>query len=140
MNQLTYKEAENLIFDAYFKDEILPFKSTFCFCGTLAPNEYSNEGFKNWNNHDGKFDQSKHFYTLNEYARMEEALFIPLGAYNGTISNLSPDHLNEGDIYFEDALFKGMCAALEVLKIIHLQRGEVIDNPVNLKKRELQKI
>jgi len=32
---MTYKQAYDKIIDAYFKDEIKPMDSNFCFCGTL---------------------------------------------------------------------------------------------------------
>ncbi len=43
------------------------------------------------------------------------------------------------DPRFEDQLFSGMVAAIEVLKQIHIERGEVIeDDNYGFKKRELQ--
>ena len=38
----------------------------------------------------------------------------------------------------EDKLFEGMCAALEVLKQIHKERGEDVDSVPEFKKRKLQ--
>ena len=138
MNTPTYKEQFDKITEAYIRGEIKPFNSTFCFCGTLAPEEYSNEGFKNWNDHDGRFNQKKHFYSLEQYGDMEEALFSALGAYTGRMSSFIKPCL-ESDEY-EDVLFNGMCAALEVLKQIHISKGEVIDETPKFTKRELSKI
>lgn len=138
MNTPTYKEQFDKITEAYIKGNIEPYKSNFCFCGTIAPEEYSSEGFKNWNNYDGKFVQSKHFYSLIEYGQMEEALFIPLNAYNGRTSSLSGLRLTEEDEGYEDALFTGMCDALDVLKQIHISKGEIIDDVPVFKKRKIQ--
>ncbi len=131
----SYKEQFDKITEAYIKGEIKPYKSNFCFCGTIAPEEYSADGHKNWNNHDGKFMQHKHFYTLSEYGKMEEALFIPLHAFNGKISGMNIYRLEEGDEGYEDAMFDGMCAALEVLKQIHVHKGDIADEYPVFKKR-----
>lgn len=147
MNKLTYKEAYDKIIQAYFKDEIQPYDSNFCFCGTLAPEIYSNVGYKNWNNHDGKFDQSKHFYLLKEYYRMELALFKPLCATSSVVLPNRPipigycaGKLKKDAEEYEDALFEGMCAALEVLKEIHRIRGENVDDLPVLTKRNLEAV
>lgn len=128
MNQLTFKEAENLIFEAYFKDEILPFDNKYCFCGTLSPNESWASPIIN-----GIF--MPYPYTLDEYTSMEGALF------RGMSEVIQDDrHQTMYHPKYEDAILLGMTYALNVLKDIHLKRGEVIDNSVNLKKRNLVKV
>lgn len=127
MNKLTYKQAFDKITEAYIRGEIQPYKSNFCFCGTIAPEEYSAEGFKNWNNHDGKFDQAKHFYTLAEYGKMERALFYHLGVPESDRISYGRG-IEKSDEGYEDALFNGMVAALEVLKQIHKDRGENVED------------
>jgi hypothetical protein len=128
---LTYKEAYDKIIDAYFKDEINPMSANFCFCGTLAPDS-------SWiQKHLHKVN--KHPYSYEEYRLMEVAL----------LNNIKHDDqailLFNGIIYvydqlsstYEDDLFKGMCAALDVLKDIHRQRGENVDDEVAFTKRQL---
>ena len=124
----TYEQQFNKITEAYIKDEIEPYDSEFCFCGTLNP--YRNiEGLSMAWNYDlnGVTQQYRHPqpYTYKEYKRMEIALF---------------DNLREvvkGNAGWEERLFSGMCEALEVLKQIHIERGEVIDDTPVFKKREL---
>lgn len=106
-NKLTYQQAYDKIIQAYFNDEIKPFKNNFCFCGTLSCG-------KRWNDKD--IDNG--IYSFEEYKRMECALFS--GSIIGKFSHSEfclAAHI--GSNSYEDFLFKGMSAALEVLKEIH---------------------
>lgn len=123
---MTYNEAYDKIIQAYFRDEIKPYKANFCFCGTLCDNSY------NWHGqtHPVK-SKSYHFdyngYSGAEFVEMESAL---LGCLSGKPQCDKPN--------WENALFLGMTAALEVLKQIHRERGEDVDSLPALKKRKLQ--
>jgi len=128
---MTYPEAENKIIQAYFRDEIKPMNPSFCFCGTL-------NGSDSWCIARRGFDWPDN-YTRAEYAKMEAALLNelrPFGVRN--FSRIPGGWTGDIDenIGYEDALFIGMSKALEVLKQIHIDRGENID-PVPFKKREL---
>lgn len=116
---MTYNEAYDKIIDAYFKDEIQPMDPEFCFCGTISPNHW-------WRMQD-MHPEIKYPYSANEYMKMEYALFCGIGLLIG----------DNYDLFYEDALFKGMCAALEVLKQIHESRGEVVEEDRRLQKRVL---
>ncbi len=124
---ITYKEAYDKIIQAYFKDEIQPYNAKFCFCGTLANGSgwYSGQGG----------------YSYKEYTNMEVAL---LHTITKEFAKLHIWGLNEYEKAnhpeWENFLFEGMCAALEVLKQIHIERGEIIDEGLNLTKRELQTV
>lgn len=120
---MTYKEAYDKIIQAYFKDEIKPLLSQFCFCGTLSNGSYWRDGDAN--------------YTSFNYINMESALLRR--------TELCPSIINEDGLFehektrkYEDALFAGMCAALDVLKEIHRSRGEDVDETLTLTKRNLQ--
>ena len=127
---MTYQQAYNKIIDAYFKDEIKPFDAQFCFCGTLC-------GSSDWlyNREDS--------YSPAEYTKMELALFSGLRSIGLRImqnqgSTATPvmgilDVITHAR--YEDALFAGMCAALEVLKEIHRERGENVDDVPEFTKR-----
>lgn len=124
MNRLTYKQAEDLIFKAYFNDKIKPYIKSFCFCGTLCYRK--NEGLF-WN---------PNLYSFFEYEMMEERLLSVLrdNTVGGVCNIYGFNGFNYGSRYeitrhpnYEDALFKGMCASLEVLKQIHRDRGEDVD-------------
>lgn len=116
MEKLTYKQAYDKIIEAYFKDEIKPYDPKFCFCGTL------NKGCDDyWKTYDIKLDGI--YYYGAELQKLEEALFSKLPRY-------CPDR-------GEEKLFAGMCAALDVLKEIHRERGENVDELPTLTKRQL---
>lgn len=126
MEKLTYQQAYNKIIDAYFKNEIKPFNASFCFCGTLANGEI-------WHNNTHMFIPEKHNYTIEEYGRLEKALFVGFPE----VKPLRPGFLwYEGDpddfkkmSDYEDRLFIGMSNALEELKKIHIERGENVEEP-----------
>jgi hypothetical protein len=124
----TYKQARDLIIDAYFKDQIQPLDPTFCFCGTLS--------------HDSKWryqlNGEKYPYTPVEYARMERRLLeavwgnrIDPYSSSSTFLQFFPSR------QYEEDLFKGISDALDELKQIHIERGEIIDEAPEFTKREL---
>lgn len=122
----TYREAFDLITEAYIKGEIEPGDPKFCFCGTLCNNT------ERWFNSFGVVHNDSHGYTGRELYAMENALFTG-------IETIVDWRFNEDHPQYEDALFAGMTAALEVLKQIHIERGEVIDSDVPVfTKRQLQ--
>src|SRR6187431_3627039 len=99
---MIYNEAYNKIIEAYFKDEIKPYDSSFCFCGTLADNTAHWFGSTL-----GRFHRDYAGYKGLEYLRMERALLDTIQGANGD---------------YETLLFLGMSAALDVLKQIHIER------------------
>jgi hypothetical protein len=119
MQRLTYQQAYDKIIQAYFKDEIKPIDSNFCFCGTL-------HGDCSWTTAD-----NRSLYSRNEYGKMELALFSSFPDLNyNSVCNLSCFSASTnfvGSKVYEERLFAGMCAALEVLKQIHKDRGEDVD-------------
>jgi hypothetical protein len=127
---MKYSEAYDKIIQAYFKDEIKPWDASFCFCGNLCDKSnswYLKSGYEN-NNH------VSHGYKGKELHRMERALLdtlYSLKIFAGTPTN-TPS--------FENGLFKGMSAALDELKQIHIERGEVIDETPAFNKRQLQTV
>lgn len=134
---MTYNEAYNKIIDAYFKDEIKPYDQDFCFCGTLC----NGNGRWWWWSRSFDTETTDFNYSKTELLKMEKALLVPLAKL-----------VNRGDIFlsdeksrlkcqshsgYEDTLFAGMSAALDVLKQIHIERGEVIDETPVFTKRQL---
>ena len=121
----TYKQAYDKIIEAYFKDEIKPNDTKFCFCGTLNNNDsswYSEDGF---------------FYKRLELVKMEAALFKAFPETDWEYNRPTFSCEQELITNYEDKLFEGMCAALEVLREIHINRGENIEGQFEFKKREL---
>lgn len=121
---MTYKQAYDKIIEAYFKDEIEIMNPKFCFCGTISP--------------DSRWQESPqrmvYPYTSDQYFKMEDALFEGVYRAIGYV-NLNPNTM-QGEKY-EKGLFAGMSAALDVLKSIHISRGEVIDETPVFTKRQL---
>lgn len=128
-----YSEQFDKITVAYIEDKILPYNRNFCFCGTLAPLEENNKG---WSEKD---------YTSIQLNKMEFALlhsireetfpdekdvFFTSDHMYGELREKVTSHPN-----YENALFNGMVAALEVIKQIHIEKGEVIDETPSFQKR-----
>ena len=128
MQTHTYEQQRQKIIDAYFKNEIRPMSPQFCFCGALSPDS-------NWDKANEKYP-----YTVEEYARMEGGLLKPLNRYGLLFRNVTKpftDMVTEFHEEYEEKLFIGMCAALDVLKEIHRERGENVDELPALTKRVL---
>lgn len=147
MNTMTYPEARDLIIEAYFKDEIKPYKARFCICGTLCGSCY-------WNSET---------YSMGELRRIEGALLLNLRKLTFGIDEkeilMLPDmedgsilvyyeplqHLDLSDEIpyhpnYENALFESMSAALDELKLIHEEKGEIIDPSPTFKQRQLKQL
>lgn len=129
---LTYTEAYNKIIEAYFRDEIKPLDSSFCFCGTLCNN--SRDWFSgSWLSNKPHSPHSG--YSGEELMKLEGALF------HGIYKVWSMwDHEDQDNPLFEESLFAGMCAALDVLKEIHKSRGEDVDTVPVFTKRKLANV
>lgn len=126
MKKLTYQEAYNKIIDAYFRDEIKPADAQFCFCGTLCDNS------SKWFSSPLMRHFDSHGYSGEDFVKMEVALFNKICDEEGVLLN------KKGTKLYEENLFSGMCAALEVLKQIHKERGEDVDGVTEFTKRKLQ--
>lgn len=122
---MTYKEAYDKIIEAYFKDEINPMDASFCFCGTLCDGDIGWHGCTH-----GRVHNDFMFYRGVEYVRMERALLDTIREFHGY-------YIKSDNPGYEDALFEGMSAALDVLKQIHIERGEIVDELPSLTKRGL---
>jgi hypothetical protein len=142
MNTPNYKKQFDKITEAYIKGEIKPYDRQFCFCGTIGCVGREIESFcRSW-------DYS--LYSPVEYGDMERALLTTIRDETIGAKSCSSIFLEEvgltvklreasmGHENYEAALFNGMCAALDVLKKIHLSRGEKIEDTPILEKRILQ--
>lgn len=143
MKKLTYKEAYDMIINAYFKDEIKPMSPKFCFCGTLAPDLWWGSSVRS-----SFYGSAEYPYSVGEYKRMEEPLLLEIGATKDRMGEWVIAHpiKTENDLlgdprFDEDKIFEGMCKSLEVLKEIHRERGEDVDLSVPVfTKRNLVKV
>ena len=114
----TYREQRDKIIEAYFKGEIQPMNSNFCFCGTLA-------GGMSW-----LWRRDKHCYSLDEFRRMEAALLFLFDDHDFEKSGIVCVH-GETHPQYEEVLFEGMSNALDVLKQIHIEHGENVDEELS---------
>ncbi len=142
---LTYKQAYDRLTEAYIKDQIQPYNPEFCFCGTL--NDSSPQWF---NSSCAEKQANKHndgiHYSGEELFAMENEFLNHLHVKLNTAEKYDPFSLiRKGIVYtiyhpqYEQVLFEAFCKALDVLKQIHIDRGEVIDEVPEFKKRVLTK-
>ncbi len=73
-------------------------------------------------------------FCFCEFNNMENALF---SVFVNMDVSLDVEKNKKRIPNYEDLLFSGMCAALDVLKEIHRSRGEDVDDSLQLTKREL---
>lgn len=119
---MNYKQAFDKITEAYIRGEIQPFSPEFCFCGTLC-------GGREW--YRGvRFPLVVNQFPHSGYSGLE------LGTMEKALLDEVWDVLERSEQY-EEKLFSGMSAALDVLKQIHIERGEIIDEVPEFTKRAL---
>lgn len=140
MNNPTYKEQFDKITRAYINDEIQPYDIEFCFCGTLS---YKKDALGWWDTD---------FYCFQDLHNMEFELLntIMVKTIGGNDIYIQSDLDNDNcwekrdavknHSNYEDAVFEGMCKALDVLKAIHISKGEVIDEVPAFQKRKLSNV
>lgn len=134
MNKMTYFQAHDKVIEAYYKDEIKPLDCKFCFCGTLSPDEQ-------WHSSHRHKSGVKYPYTYSEYQAMENGLFDGMFKFikSPEILNMGLDGTLSSHQQYENAIFEGMKQALEVLKQIHIARGENVEViQEGFKKRQLE--
>lgn len=132
--QPSYETQKEKIIQAYFKDEIRIYEASFCFCGTLSP-DYD------WSAQE--ITKREYPYTIDEYGRMEEAMFSTFpfnGGRRGICSASDSNRVYPETKGYEEYLFSGMCAALDVLKSIHKEHGQIISEDIPLTKRKLEAV
>lgn len=146
----TYEQQWQKLTTAYLNNELRPFSSSFCLCGNLCDN--SDDWFNRNCSHRAinvPLDTKHHDYgqyTGQELFDMEDALLQTIHKQCGTTSKYdklctNKDRLKyfvEHHPNFEDALFEGMCNALEVLRKIHESKGDETAKIITLSKRVLQ--
>ena len=134
---MTYFEAYNKVIEAYFRDEIKPFDPRFCFCGTLSPN-------CKWHTQ-SLFDKIifNYPYSVDEYSKMEYYFFKPFRKMGIKLIGISEVNMElpygfEYSERYEKLVFDGMVNALGILKSIHRERGENVDEEIPFVKRDLK--
>jgi len=125
--KLTYRQAYDRIVDAYFKDEIRICDSCKCFVGNLLGGTYV------WN---GCRTIESRLTTIHENTKSGMLLLNEYGYTPLQITQLEGVFMEFNTWDDEEDIFRGMCAALDMLKKIHEESGETVE-PIPFKKREL---
>jgi len=134
MNTPTYKEQFDKITRAYIADELQPTNSCACFIGNLLNNnrEWAMGRVFDWKNHGIGVVANEHLIMLVVNAEAN-------GLYSAQeIVDMEDNFLSiySDGFQSEDALFHAMESTLEMLKQIHISKGEQVD-PIPFAKRQL---
>jgi hypothetical protein len=125
----TFKEQYDKIVTAYMKDRLTPMDPCACFVGNLL------NGSKEW------FDFGGHVatggYTARELCRLE-TVFMGSGPFDpdGSVGTLHGKPYKGTTLPYEERLYNAMERTLLLLRSIHEERGEVIED-YNFTKRIL---
>lgn len=138
MNYLTHKEARDKLVEAYLNDKIHPYDITSCVCGIL--NDHKGDWFSCVVTHTAlrcHYHNDTQYYSGVELYDMEHALLQHLHEVFKNKTKYDP-HVNKVHISklpnYEDELFIGFCKSLDVLKEIHIRRGENVDEDIPVKR------
>ena len=153
MNTPTYKEQFDKLTRAYIEDRVNPFADCACFVGNLLNNN-GRWGCERYWGTEGDIlnalektrfsdteiirvvllDESASLYTPDEIILLER-MFLRTFKDNGGSRDRDDDDKWDG----EEALFVAFQATLDLLKQIHISKGEVIDETPKFSKRVLSK-
>lgn len=143
MKTPTYEQQWQKITEAYLKDKIRPYDHNFCFCGTLC-----NGGA--WARYlfERQVHNSYSIYEAADFIRMETALLrvlhndieTPRLLYDMWMGQDGNYHPTIEHPKYEQAVYDGMVAALEVLRQIHEAKGDPTAKSITLTKRQLQTV
>lgn len=160
MVKRTYKEAFDLITQAYINNKLNPYDGCQCFIGNLLGNDSSwenarwgygggtmRESYSSATNYACTFIRQNSIYTPVQILSMEEN-FLRIIAYdcsgdNSYLSCYYRDSEDSGLVRrvehpgYEDSLFRAMESTLDMLREIHISLGETIEETPFV-KRQLQ--
>lgn len=149
MENPSFQSQYNKIVNAYYKNQLNPFDSCACFIGNMlngnlrwgygrkvtVPNKFEilkvvNDEFALSIALSCIRSEANSFYTLEEIFKLEENFLNITTNYTPVDDGITSYKYNEED------LFKAMVSTLEMLKEIHISKGEVVNN-YSFTKREL---
>jgi len=125
---ITYKEQFDKLTRAYISGEVIPKECKACFVGNLL-NKTREWAVKRF------LDKTKPLYTWSAYNAFD--LDPEYNFYTMMEICLMENNFMRKYIGDEDALFIAFESTLELLKQIHISKGEVIDEVPVFKKRQL---
>lgn len=162
---ITYKEQFDKLTTAYIAEQVDPYDCEACFVGNLLNRAWKWGIGRKYRSHgqltlNGEYavkyasvcihKQSAGIYSIGDILQIEKAFLIEIEKgleieqYSGAtglcyvIAGEALHKVIKKLPDYEDRLFNGFCAALEVLKGIHESKGEVVE-PLEFKRRELKK-
>lgn len=146
---IPYKVQAEKIIQAYLKCEIRPYNACACFIGNLLNNNsrwvFARDVKWNFQN-SGQKDVCITPTLISNVLLTQMLLVVATKTIKEESDNmytiydicqLEQNFLRIYETDDEDSLFKAMTSTLEILKIIHVNLGEVIEEDTQLKKRVL---
>lgn len=150
----TYKEQFDKITRAYIANELKPYSNCACFIGNLLGGEewsmcrleYGKVGNSNilliafyMQAIDFIHDMSAGLYSPKNILDMEKN-FLEIISFNTSKSKILGDPYNKvSHSNYENALFLAMESTLKMLKQIHIDSGEIVDQ-ILFEQRQLQTV
>lgn len=150
----SFKEQFDKMTALYIHGKVNAFNNEMCFCGNLEDGNIAWSSAKKieedqWeairHTCNRSYDYRPLEYTPNQYWEMEAVFMFPIskflmlrvGSFGGACAGWI-DSYNNSDVSipeYEDALYQGFTNAIEVLKRIHIARGEKVEE-TGFEKRE----
>lgn len=137
---VTYKEQFDKLTRAYIAEEVNPYRSCNCFIGNLLGTDEWKRNIES--EHNGQ-------YSGEEIANMEVNFMstvkhLTIGGRDNFFANAFSEreiNLLRDSIFthpnYENALFKAFESTLDMLKLIHIFKGEIINNaPIFIKRQK----
>lgn len=152
----TYKQQFDRLTEAYISGKVNPMLCEACFVGNLLQakdNRWadSRQIFGEVTNNETWYHSgskailllSDNQYTIKNIVDLEKTFFVGILGTDFKSLSVAQTMILKGELRcreYEDRLFKGFEMALELLKQIHIEQGEVIDETPVFVKRELHSI
>ena len=142
MKQPTYKEQHDKIVSAYMKDKLDPLNSCACFIGNLLNGKAEWAWIRTWKDNLPVVNHPLHRFFLSGirciFAESNELYSVEniIALERNFLKTLYPKGINLAGTFDEDKLFEAMDTTLEMLKQIHISKGEKVEE-IEFVKREL---
>lgn len=139
---ITFEKQFNKLTEAYIKNEIKPWDACACFVGNILnnTNTWSFGRVCTYPANNKPYELVDNGVIYNEILLYAEGFYTPeeiVDLENCFLGNIT--YTKEGTEMYEESLFKAFEKTLDLLKEIHISKGEKIE-PFEFKKRELATI
>lgn len=154
-SKISYTTQYNKLTEAYIRNEVNPFMDCNCFVGNLLNNHGSWSGIRNFGRTNNSIDFCPILKNYNDFGynygrdtiiSNSEGMYTPEDIVSLEKRFLQKFNANCNCVFFdknhttleeEEALFIAFESTLDLLKEIHISKGEVIDDSPKFVKREL---